>query len=42
MSNMKGCYKVHKKMEHSDFSLKSVPGVEFHLFRGVLESRFCA
>ena len=25
-----------KKMIHSDFSLKSVPGVRFYFFRGVL------
>ena len=25
-----------KKMVHSDFSLKSVPGVRFYFFRGVL------
>ena len=31
-----------KKMHHSDFSIKSVPGVGFHFFRGVLESEFRA
>ena len=31
-----------KKMIHSDFSLKSVPGVRFYFFRGVLEPKFCA
>ena len=31
-----------KKMIHSDFSLKSVPGVGFYLFRGVLEPEFRA
>ena len=31
-----------KKMHHSDFSLKSVPGVGFHFSRGFLESEFRA
>ena len=31
-----------KKMVLSDFSLKSVPGVGFYLFRGVLEPEFRA
>ena len=31
-----------KKMVHSDFSLKSVPGVRFCFFRGGLEPEFCA
>ena len=31
-----------KKMLHSDFSLKSVPGVGFYFFRGVSDSEFCA
>ena len=31
-----------KKMIHSDFSLKSVPGVRFYFNRGVLETEFCA
>ena len=31
-----------KKMVLSDFSLKSVPGVIFYFFRGVLEPKFCA
>ena len=29
-------------MSDSDFSLKSVPGVQFYFFRGVLESEFLA
>ena len=29
-----------KKMSDSDFSLKSVPGVGFYLFRGVLDAKF--
>ena len=35
-------YRVHKKMVHSDFSLKSVPGVRFCFFRGGLEPELCA
>ena len=31
-----------KKMLHSDFSLKSVPGAGFYFFRGVYDSEFCA
>ena len=31
-----------KKMVHSDFSLKSVPGVRFCFFRGGLEPELCA
>ena len=31
-----------KKMLHSDFSLKSVPGIGSYFFRGVLESEFHA
>ena len=31
-----------KKMSDSDFSLKSVPGVGFYFFRGVLDSEFRA
>ena len=31
-----------KKMSDSEFILKSVPGVQFYFFRGVLESEFLA
>ena len=31
-----------KKMSDSDFNLKSVPGVGFYFFRGVLDSEFRA
>ena len=36
------CYRVHKKMVLSDFSLKFVSGVGFYFFRGVIEPEFCA
>ena len=35
-------YRLHKKVSDSDFSLKSIPGVKFYSFRGILESEFCA
>ena len=37
--NATGCI---KKMSDSEFNLKSVPGVGFYFFRGVLDSEFRA
>ena len=36
------CTGCIKKMSDSDFNLKSVPGVGFYFFKGVLDSEFRA